>query len=68
MKDFVTALALALVIEGALYALFPGPMRRTIVRVASMPSDALAHQRACRGVHRRRRGLAHPRLTLARLF
>jgi uncharacterized protein YjeT (DUF2065 family) len=41
MKDFVTALALALVIEGALYALFPGPMRRTIVRVASMPSDAL---------------------------
>lgn len=41
MRDLATALALAVVIEGALYALFPGHMRRVVVQIASMPADAL---------------------------
>lgn len=39
MKDFTTALALALVVEGILYALFPDAMRRMIVRVAAVPAN-----------------------------
>ncbi len=41
MSEFLTALALALAIEGAVYALFPGPMRRMIARVQEMPDSAL---------------------------
>lgn len=41
MTEFLTALALALAIEGAVYALFPGPMRRMIARVQDMPDPAL---------------------------
>ncbi|KJS37672.1 MAG: hypothetical protein VR70_11915 [Rhodospirillaceae bacterium BRH_c57] len=41
MTEFLTALALALAIEGAVYALFPGPMRRMIARVQEMPDSAL---------------------------
>jgi uncharacterized protein YjeT (DUF2065 family) len=38
MLDFLTALALVLVIEGALYALFPGTMRRALVAALALPS------------------------------
>lgn len=41
MTEFLTALALAVAIEGAVYALFPGPMRRMIARVQEMPDSAL---------------------------
>lgn len=53
MRDLTTALALAVVIEGALYALFPGAMRRLVVHVATMPADALRFSglaAACVGV------------------
>ena len=41
MIDFLTALALVLVIEGLLYAAFPEPMKRMIVAVMSMPASSL---------------------------
>ncbi|GAA4252911.1 DUF2065 family protein [Azospirillum formosense] len=41
MTDFLTALALVLVIEGALYALFPTTMRRLIVEALTMPENRL---------------------------
>lgn len=41
MTDFLTALALVLVIEGALYALFPGPMRRAVERMLAVPEQQL---------------------------
>lgn len=41
MTDFLTALALALVIEGAAYALFPDGMRQVMMRVLSQPASAL---------------------------
>lgn len=53
MKDFATALALALVVEGVLYALFPDAMRRMIVRVAAMPANIVRVSglaAACAGV------------------
>lgn len=34
MKDFLTAFALVLVIEGSLYALFPEAMKRAAARAA----------------------------------
>lgn len=37
MDDLLTALALVLVIEGALYALFPGAMRRAMARLLETP-------------------------------
>ena len=37
MTELLTALALALVIEGALYALFPGAMQRFIRQVMEAP-------------------------------
>lgn len=37
MDDLLTALALVLVIEGSLYALFPGAMRRVIVEALAVP-------------------------------
>ncbi|OYD83437.1 DUF2065 domain-containing protein [Azospirillum brasilense] len=41
MTDFLTALALVLVIEGVLYALFPSAMRRLIVEALAMPENRL---------------------------
>ena len=41
MHDLLTALALLLVIEGLLYAAFPGGMRRLLVQVMEMPSQVL---------------------------
>jgi uncharacterized protein len=41
MRDFLTALALILVIEGIVYALFPEIMRRLAVRTMSTPAQAL---------------------------
>jgi uncharacterized protein YjeT (DUF2065 family) len=37
VKDLVTALALVLVIEGSLYALFPQPMRRAAALLVRQP-------------------------------
>jgi hypothetical protein len=37
MRDFATALALAFVIEGILYALFPEAMRRMAAQMTSQP-------------------------------
>ena len=39
MSDLVVALALAVAIEGALYALFPDGMRRTMKLVLAQPAD-----------------------------
>ncbi len=41
MRDFLTACALALVIEGVAYALFPGAMQRMIAAVLTMPPQSL---------------------------
>ncbi len=41
MSDFLTALGLALAIEGFLYAGFPGPMRRALASVSGMPDQSL---------------------------
>ncbi|HWK48219.1 MAG TPA: DUF2065 domain-containing protein [Stellaceae bacterium] len=41
MQDLATALALAMVIEGVLYALFPEPMRRALATVLKQPAGAL---------------------------
>ncbi|UKJ73079.1 DUF2065 domain-containing protein [Azospirillum brasilense] len=41
MTDFLTALALVLVIEGVLYALFPSAMRRLVVEALTMPENRL---------------------------
>ncbi len=41
MKDLVTALALVLVIEGALYALFPTGMKRMMAEVMRVPDPVL---------------------------
>ncbi len=40
-SDLITALALVLVIEGALYALFPEAMKRAILGIAEMPAVML---------------------------
>ena len=53
MKDLSTGLALVLVIEGALYALFPDGMTRAAARAAIVPSQALrlaGLAAACAGV------------------
>jgi len=39
--DFLTALALVLVIEGVVYALFPDAMKRMMMRLTETPSGAL---------------------------
>ena len=39
--DLLAAIALALAIEGALYALFPDAMKRLILRIADQPANAL---------------------------
>ena len=41
MQDLWTALALVLVIEGVLYALFPEGMKRAAVRALTIPPQAL---------------------------
>jgi uncharacterized protein YjeT (DUF2065 family) len=41
MQDFLTGLALVLVIEGALYALFPGGMRRMMAQLQEIPENRL---------------------------
>ena len=39
--DLATALALILVIEGAVYALFPDAMKRMLARVTMVPAGSL---------------------------
>ena len=41
MTDFLAALGLALVIEGALYALFPHGMRRLLAHALSLPPETV---------------------------
>ncbi len=41
MADFLTAVGLVLVIEGALYALFPESMKRMMIMVGPQPSRIL---------------------------
>lgn len=41
MADFLTALALAITIEGALYALFPEGMKKMMAQVQAQPSHHL---------------------------
>ena len=44
MSDFFAALALALVIEGLLYAAFPEQMKRMLAMVITSPASSI---RAC---------------------
>ncbi|MPY71057.1 MAG: DUF2065 family protein [Alphaproteobacteria bacterium] len=39
--EFLTAVALILVIEGALYALFPQPMKKLLLHVLGMPVSSM---------------------------
>jgi uncharacterized protein len=41
MKDVATAIGLVLVLEGALYALFPDLMKRMAQQVTQSPGDTL---------------------------
>ena len=41
MSDLITALGLAIAIEGALYALFPETMKRAMMFALSQPMEAL---------------------------
>lgn len=41
MRDFFTALGLVLVIEGAIYALMPGTMKRMMEQVQRVPERVL---------------------------
>jgi uncharacterized protein YjeT (DUF2065 family) len=41
MRDFLTALALILVIEGLIYAAFPAAMKRLVSEVLTYPEDRL---------------------------
>ncbi len=41
MGDFLTALGLAMAIEGAAYALFPNAMRRMMAQVLEQPSNMI---------------------------
>jgi uncharacterized protein YjeT (DUF2065 family) len=41
VRDFLTALCLALVMEGVAYALFPGGMQRLIASVLAMQPSSL---------------------------
>ena len=53
MKDLGTALALVLVIEGALYALFPDGMKQMIAQTLTLPAPilrAVGLAAACIGV------------------
>lgn len=53
MKEFATALALAVAIEGMLYSLMPGAMQRMNAQVSALPASALRFAglaAACLGV------------------
>lgn len=41
MTDFLAALALAIVIEGLLYAAFPEQMKRMLASIISMPASTI---------------------------
>ena len=41
MTDFLVALALAFVVEGVIYALFPDAMKRMMAQVIPLPSSLL---------------------------
>lgn len=41
MKDFLTALALAITFEGMLYALFPAQMKRSLASLLAQPEQRL---------------------------
>ena len=41
MTDLITAVAIALFIEGAAYALFPRAMKRAMVQVLAQPASTL---------------------------
>lgn len=41
MRDFLTALCLAVALEGVAYALFPAAMRRMVASVLAMPPASL---------------------------
>jgi len=41
MKDFLSAAALAVVLEGLLYALFPNTMKRMMARVMEWPDQQM---------------------------
>lgn len=41
MGDFLTAIGLAVAIEGVAYALFPEPMRRMMAQVLQQPAASL---------------------------
>ena len=41
MNDFLTAMALVLVIEGVIYALFPEGVKRMMERARDMPATSL---------------------------
>lgn len=41
MKDFLTAIALALTFEGVLYALFPASMKRMMAALQTHPEQTL---------------------------
>ena len=41
MKEFLTALALVLVVEGVAYALFPGPLKHLMAGMQEQPEGGL---------------------------
>ena len=41
MQDFLAALALVLVLEGAIYTLFPDGMKRMMAMTITLPSSTL---------------------------
>jgi uncharacterized protein YjeT (DUF2065 family) len=41
VDDLLVALALAIALEGALYALFPNGMRQAMVHILSQPADRI---------------------------
>jgi len=41
MTDLLTALALAMAIEGALYALFPDAMKKMMIHALAQPQSSL---------------------------
>lgn len=41
MQDLLVALALAIALEGALYALFPNAMRQAMAMILSQPADRI---------------------------
>lgn len=41
MVDLLSALGLAIALEGILYAAFPGPMRRALMSLTEIPDQSL---------------------------